>query len=70
MSYQTKVVTQKVYCPLYSKEETVFVHYLIKDGKIIDHIPNGCESSYHSCPECDACVVHSYNKFKKEFLSK
>lgn len=70
MSYQRKIAKQKVYCPINSKEETVFVHYLVYDNGDIRFFPNGCESSYHRCPECDACVVQSYNKFKKEFLSK
>ena len=64
MNYEIKNATQKVHCPISSKEETVFIRYAVKDGNLVVAIPNGCESSYHKCEACDNCILQSLSDFK------
>ena len=41
-----------VQCPLYHKPETVYVYLFDPDDPSLAKF-NGCEASFHKCPECD-----------------
>ena len=58
----------KVHCPLSRKEEDVYFHPVHIDGKwyVDENSFNGCDNSWHSCPECERCKSKAWQKIFPE----
>lgn len=64
---EVKTAELTVYCPLYSKQETVYIRYVINNNELYLALPNGCESSCCGLPQCNACMNNSLEQFKASF---
>lgn len=58
-----KDVPIKIYCPLFLKEETVYINVFDYEEIHLENF-NGCESSYHTCPECKSCKVKALELYQ------
>ncbi|MBQ8528486.1 MAG: hypothetical protein IJ459_01985 [Clostridia bacterium] len=67
MNYKNQTAALTVYCRFQEKYETVYIHYVTKDGELYLVSPNGCESSCCGRDECNACLVKSAEVFKRTF---
>lgn len=54
-----------VRCPLYGKNEKVYIH-TIDLGSTHAAQFNGCDSSFHKCSECEQCAGITLARFSSE----
>lgn len=60
-----EVKKYRVICPISNRSDTVYVQVLnYYDIHLVEF--NGCDASFHSCPECEQCRIKTLKLHDQE----